>query len=48
MLLTNAKALVIETLTAELAEDEKLDEQEVGKLFGSLEKKSCTWPYHCW
>ena len=38
--INDAKALVIETLTAELAEDEKLDEQEVGKLFGSLEKKT--------
>lgn len=35
-----AKAEVIEKLTAELAEDESLDEQEVGKLFGSLEKKT--------
>ncbi|MDE3271819.1 polyribonucleotide nucleotidyltransferase [Pseudoalteromonas sp. G4] len=34
-----AKAEVVEKLTAELAEDESLDEQEVGKLFGSLEKK---------
>jgi polyribonucleotide nucleotidyltransferase len=34
-----AKAEVIEVLTAELAEDAKLDEQEVSKLFGSLEKK---------
>ncbi|WP_404390591.1 polyribonucleotide nucleotidyltransferase [Pseudoalteromonas phenolica] len=35
-----AKAEVVEKLTAELAEDESLDEQEVGKLFGSLEKKT--------
>lgn len=35
-----AKAEVIEKLAAELAEDESLDEQEVGKLFGSLEKKT--------
>ncbi|WP_394227812.1 polyribonucleotide nucleotidyltransferase [Pseudoalteromonas spongiae] len=34
-----AKSEVVEKLTAELAEDESLDEQEVGKLFGSLEKK---------
>ncbi len=34
-----AKAEVVEKLTAELSEDESLDEQEVGKLFGSLEKK---------
>jgi len=38
--LNETKALVIETLTAELAEGEKLDSQEVGKLFGSLEKKA--------
>ncbi|PAJ75555.1 polyribonucleotide nucleotidyltransferase [Pseudoalteromonas sp. NBT06-2] len=36
--LNEAKSLVIDTLTAELAEDAKLDSQEVGKLFGSLEK----------
>jgi polyribonucleotide nucleotidyltransferase len=35
-----AKAEVLETLKAELAEGESLDEQEVGKLFGSLEKKT--------
>ena len=35
-----ARAEVIEKLAAELAEDESLDEQEVGKLFGSLEKKT--------
>jgi len=35
-----AKAEVIEKLAAELAEDESLDEQEVGKLFGTLEKKT--------
>ncbi|MCF6456287.1 polyribonucleotide nucleotidyltransferase [Pseudoalteromonas sp. MMG024] len=35
-----AKAEVVEKLTAELSEDESLDEQEVGKLFGSLEKKT--------
>jgi polyribonucleotide nucleotidyltransferase len=34
-----AKAEVIEKLSAELSEEESLDEQEVGKLFGSLEKK---------
>jgi len=38
--LSAAKAEVVEKLTAELAEDESLDEQEVGKLFGSLEKKT--------
>ncbi|SFB92025.1 polyribonucleotide nucleotidyltransferase [Pseudoalteromonas denitrificans] len=38
--INDTKALVIETLTAELAEDEKLDTQEVGKLLGSLEKKT--------
>jgi polyribonucleotide nucleotidyltransferase len=38
--LNETKALVIDTLTAELAEHEKLDSQEVGKLFGSLEKKA--------
>ncbi len=37
--LSAAKAEVVEQLTAELAEDEELDGQEVGKLFGSLEKK---------
>ncbi|MDK1287019.1 polyribonucleotide nucleotidyltransferase [Pseudoalteromonas umbrosa] len=37
--LSEAKAEVIEKLTAELAEGEELDEQEVGKLFSSLEKK---------
>ena len=35
-----AKSEVVEKLTAELADDESLDEQEVGKLFGSLEKKT--------
>ncbi|KZN38997.1 polyribonucleotide nucleotidyltransferase [Pseudoalteromonas luteoviolacea] len=37
--LSEAKAEVLEKLTAELAEGEDLDEQEVGKLFSSLEKK---------
>ncbi|MCF6440160.1 polyribonucleotide nucleotidyltransferase [Pseudoalteromonas luteoviolacea] len=37
--LSEAKAEVLEKLTAELAEGEELDEQEVGKLFSSLEKK---------
>lgn len=37
--ISEAKAEVVEKLSAELAEDESLDEQEVGKLFGSLEKK---------
>ncbi|WP_125562462.1 polyribonucleotide nucleotidyltransferase [Pseudoalteromonas rubra] len=37
--LSEAKAEVVEKLTAELAEDEALDEQEVSKLFSSLEKK---------
>ncbi|KZN64472.1 polynucleotide phosphorylase/polyadenylase [Pseudoalteromonas luteoviolacea CPMOR-1] len=37
--LSEAKAEVFEKLTAELAEGEELDEQEVGKLFSSLEKK---------
>ena len=37
--LTAAKDAVIEALTSELAEDETLDKQEVGKVFGSLEKK---------
>ncbi|MCO7190314.1 polyribonucleotide nucleotidyltransferase [Pseudoalteromonas sp. XMcav2-N-2] len=36
--LSEAKAEVVEKLTAELAEDEALDEQEVSKLFSSLEK----------
>ena len=34
-----AKEEVVATLTAELAEGEELDTQEVGKLFGSLEKE---------
>ncbi|MBE0362529.1 polyribonucleotide nucleotidyltransferase [Pseudoalteromonas ulvae UL12] len=37
--LTATKDAVIEALTAELAEDETLDKQEVSKVFGSLEKK---------
>ncbi|AZZ99022.1 MULTISPECIES: polyribonucleotide nucleotidyltransferase [Pseudoalteromonas] len=37
--LSEAKAEVVEKLTAELAEGEALDEQEVSKLFSSLEKK---------
>ncbi|KZN49234.1 polyribonucleotide nucleotidyltransferase [Pseudoalteromonas luteoviolacea] len=37
--LSEAKAEVVEKLTAELTEGEELDEQEVGKLFSSLEKK---------
>jgi polyribonucleotide nucleotidyltransferase len=38
--LSAAKAEVVEKLTAELAEDEALDGQEIAKLFGSLEKKT--------
>ncbi|MFP5304003.1 polyribonucleotide nucleotidyltransferase, partial [Cobetia sp. SIMBA_158] len=34
-----AKDAVIEALSSELAEGETLDKQEVGKVFGSLEKK---------
>ena len=34
-----AKDAVVEALTSELAEGETLDKQEVGKVFGSLEKK---------
>ncbi|MEO2266270.1 polyribonucleotide nucleotidyltransferase [Pseudoalteromonas pernae] len=37
--LSAAKAEVIEKLSAELGEDESLDEQEVSGVFGSLEKK---------
>ncbi|TMP87713.1 polyribonucleotide nucleotidyltransferase [Pseudoalteromonas ruthenica] len=37
--LSAAKAQVIEKLSAELGEDESLDEQEVSGVFGSLEKK---------
>ena len=37
--LTAAKDAVVEALTSELAEGETLDKQEVGKVFGSLEKK---------
>ncbi|WP_440055436.1 polyribonucleotide nucleotidyltransferase [Pseudoalteromonas sp. T1lg65] len=37
--LSEAKAEVIEKLSAELGEDESLDEQVVGKTFSSLEKK---------
>ncbi|BBN80871.1 polyribonucleotide nucleotidyltransferase [Pseudoalteromonas sp. A25] len=37
--LTVAKEAVVAALTAELAEGEELDTQEVSKLFGSLEKK---------
>ena len=37
--LTATKDAVIEALSSELAEDETLDKQEVGKVFGSLEKK---------
>ncbi len=38
--ITATKAEVIEQLTAQLADGESLDTQEVGKLFGSLEKKA--------
>tara|TARA_Y100000588_G_scaffold84217_1_gene88816 strand:- start:34773 stop:36902 length:2130 start_codon:yes stop_codon:yes gene_type:complete len=37
--LSAAKAEVVEKLSAELGEDESLDEQEVSGVFGSLEKK---------
>ncbi|MFY8273185.1 polyribonucleotide nucleotidyltransferase [Pseudoalteromonas sp. SSDWG2] len=37
--LSAVKAEVIEKLSAELGEDESLDEQEVSSVFGSLEKK---------